>query len=121
MDKVMDKILVLNNDPDTMDLLKLWLEKKGYQVKFSAKKKEAVQLVGSFKPSLVIIDILQHETLLAIKNTAEFKRLPVLLMTGHVSRNFNRTLPVNDSIEKPFDMNLFEEKIRNLLEDNVQA
>jgi DNA-binding response OmpR family regulator len=117
----MEKILVLNNDPDTMSLLKIWLEKKGYEVKFTGSKKEAVQLAGSFKPSLIIIDILQQGTLLAIKNTDEFKKVPVLLMTGHVSKHFNRILPVNDSIEKPFDMDLFEEKVRELLKSNVEA
>jgi DNA-binding response OmpR family regulator len=117
----MEKILVLNNDPDTMSLIKMWLEKKGYEVKFTASKKEAIQLVGSFSPSLIIIDILQEETLLAIKNTNEFKKVPVLLMTGHVSKHFNKVLPVDDSIEKPFDMDLFEEKVRELLRRNVEA
>lgn len=117
----MKKILVLNDDPDTMTLIEIWLERKGYDVKFTANKKEAIHLVGSFSPTLIIIDILQLETLLAIRHIPEYKKVRMLLMTGQPLGDLNDNLPIDDFIEKPFDMDLFEGKINNLMEDDVAA
>lgn len=117
----MKKIIVLNNDPDTMSLLKAWLEKKGYNVKFTGNQNDAIRLLKSFDPFLIIIDILQSDTLHIIKSHPEFDHIPVLLMTGYTSKRAARNLPVNDTIEKPFDLPLFEQKIKNILKDNVKA
>ncbi len=117
----MKKILVLNDDQDTMSLIEIWLERKGYDVKFTANKKEEINLVESFSPTLIIIDILQLETLLAIRHIPEYKNVPMLLMTGQDLGDFNDNLPVDNFIEKPFDIALFERKINNLVEDNVAA
>jgi DNA-binding NtrC family response regulator len=104
-----------------MNLLKSWLEKKGYKVKFTGNKQKAVQLAKDFNPSLIIIDVLQSDTLFAIKSFPELKSIPMILMTGHTSTLIPENLPVTDSIEKPFNISLFEQKIRNILQDNVEA
>jgi CheY-like chemotaxis protein len=107
----MKKLLVINNDFDTMSLLKSWLEKKLYKVKFTGNHHEAINLLKVFGPSLIIIDILQYNLLLAIKSYKEFKDVPMLLMTGYTSKPAKKNLPVNDIIEKPFNLPLFEKKI----------
>ncbi len=117
----MKKILVVNNDFDTMNLLKSWLEKKGYEVKFTGNFYEAVRLMKVFAPALIIIDILQHAIVRSIKSQKEFEDIPMLLMTGYTSPPVDKNLPVDDCIEKPFDIPLFEKKIKMLLEDNVKA
>ena len=57
----MKKILVINNDFDTMSLLKSWLEKKSYKVKFTGRKEEVPKLMKAFKPALVIVDVMQKD------------------------------------------------------------
>jgi len=116
----MKNILVINNDFDTMSLLKSWLEKKGYRVKFTGNHDKAIQLLKEFNPALIIIDILQGPLVRAIKSHKEFD-IPMLLMTGYTSRSVDRNLPVDDMIEKPFDLALFEKKIKKLLQNNVEA
>lgn len=115
----MKTILVINNDFDTMSLLKRWLEKKGYKVKFTGNHREALRLMKDFKPSLVVIDILQHAVAVDIRTHPEFDNVPILLMTGYTSIYTPENLPVDDSIEKPFDLPLFESKIKNLIDHNV--
>lgn len=116
----MKKILVINNDFDTMSLLKNWLEKKGYKVKFTGNRKAAINLIKDFTPSLIIIDIMQRPTFYDIKSYKEFEDIPILLMTGYTSKPVDKDLPVDDSIIKPFDLPLFEQKIERLL-NNVEA
>ena len=117
----MKTILVINNDFDTMSLIKKWLEKKDYKVKFTGSHREALRLMKDFKPSLAIIDILQHAVAVDIKANPEFENVPILLMTGYTSTYPPKKLPADDSIEKPFDLPLFERKIKNLLDNNVEV
>lgn len=117
----MKTILLVNNDFDTMSLIKRWLEIKGYKVRFTDSRREALRLMKECKPSLVIIDILQHVVLFDIKAQREFDHVPILLMTGYTSTYTPKKLPADDSIEKPFDLPLFERKIKALLDHKVEA
>jgi len=115
----MEKILVVNNDIDTMNLLKKWLEKKTYQVEYTSNIDSAIDIVKHYNPSLVIVDIMQKEVAYKIKSNAEIKNTPVLLMTGYTSKNRGRDVPFNDIIEKPFDLDLLQKKIEKLIESDL--
>lgn len=117
----MKKILVINNDFDMMHLLKRWLEKKGYWVKFTGSHQEAINLIKNFTPSLILVDIMQRPLVYDIKSYKEFEKIPMLLMTGYTSKPVDKNLPVNDSIIKPFDLSLFEKKIERLVNNNAEA
>ena len=114
----MKKILVVNNDFDTMDLLKNWLEKKTYSVKFTSSKDEVPEIIKKFRPELLIVDVLQKEVIEELKVDQETRSLPVLLMTGYTLKQINNQLPVDDIIEKPFNLPLFEKKIERLIQRN---
>ena len=111
----MKKILVVNNDFDTMTLLKAWLEKKAYKVKFTGNREEVSRIMRSFAPQLVIVDVIQKEVAEELKADKKTSSVPVLLMTGYTLRQKNNNLPVDDAIEKPFSLPLLEKKIENLI------
>jgi DNA-binding response OmpR family regulator len=110
----MKKILVINNDVDTMSLLQNWLQKKNYTVKFTGNPSEVPKLIKKFEPKLLIIDILQKDVIKQIRNDERFNDVPVILMTGYSYRQ-KADLPVDDFIEKPFNLSLFEKKIAKLI------
>jgi DNA-binding response OmpR family regulator len=111
----MKKILVINNDFDTMILLKNWLEKKTYKVKYTGKQEEVMGVMKEFNPELVIIDILQKHIAEDIKNNEETRSVPILLMTGYTLRQKISHVPSDDVIEKPFNLPLLEKKIEKLI------
>ena len=117
----MKKILVINNDFDTMILLKRWLENKGYIVKFTGNRQAAINLLKEFVPSLILIDIMQSPLLYNIKSFKEFDDIPVLLMTGYTSKPLDKNIAPDDLITKPFDLALLETKIKRLVDNNVEA
>ncbi len=49
----MARILVINNDIDTMSLLRDWLERKKYIVKYTSDSQEVLHLVREFKPNSI--------------------------------------------------------------------
>ena len=112
----MKKILVINNDFDTMTLLKNWLEKRTYKVKYTGNQEEVSKIIKEFAPELVIVDVLQREVIKQLKIRKETSSVPVLLMTGYALRQVNNQLPVDDIIEKPFNLSLLEKKIEKLIQ-----
>ena len=114
----MEKILVVNNDFDTMELLKSWLERKKYKVKFTGNEDEVPHLVNDFKPALVIVDVLQEEAAKKLKSSDETKDIPVILMTGYtINKNNSSNEHANCVIQKPFDPNELDDMISNCLKE----
>ena len=111
----MKKILVVNNDLDTMSLLKSWLERKAYKVKYTGDRNVVTDLVKEFNPKVVLVDVLQKEVVEQLKSDNETRTIPVLLMTGYTLRQKVPQVPADDIIEKPFNLNLLEKKIEKLI------
>jgi DNA-binding response OmpR family regulator len=110
----MKKILVVNNDFDTMALLKNWLEKRTYKVRYTGRQEEVADIIKEFSPKLIMVDVLQKAVVEQLKNTPETSSLPILLMTGYTLRSNNNQIPADDTIEKPFNLPLLERKIKKL-------
>jgi len=117
--RFMKKILVVNNDFDTMTLLQKWLENKTYKVKYTGNQEEVPAIMKEFSPGLVIVDVLQKNVVEQLKTNEETCSIPVLLMTGYTLRAKNNNLPVDDTIEKPFELPLLEKKIEKLILKNT--
>ena len=111
----MQKILIVNNDLDTMSLLKAWLQKKNYDVIFTANKDEVISIIQAFHPQLILIDILHINMIKKIKAKPRNNSIRIMVMTGYTHRGNNTMAGVDDTIEKPFDLPLLEDKIKKLL------
>ncbi len=116
----MKKILIINNNVDTMHLLKGWLEKKDYKVKFTVREQEVPDINNEFAPDLLLIDVHQVHVLEELKSLVHSKEIPVILMTGNTVIDHHKFINlVDDVIEKPFNPKLLEKKIGKFLEKTV--
>jgi two-component system OmpR family response regulator len=112
----MGKILVVNNDIDAMSLLKKWLERKTYKVKYTSNGEEVPDIVKKFAPDLLLVDVLHSKLAEELKTNEQTKKIPIILMTGYTILNENiSTEDVDDVIEKPFNLPLLEKKVEALL------
>ena len=112
----MENILVVNNDIDTMDLIKHWLEKKSYKVDFTSNRNAVPDLIRQLHPSLIIVDVMQKDLLPDLKRSKDLSYVPILLMTGYTSGHRHSESLVDDVIEKPFNLPLLQKKIETLIE-----
>jgi two-component system alkaline phosphatase synthesis response regulator PhoP len=112
----MNNILVINNDNDTMSLLKLWLERRSYNVKYTSNGDNIPQLIKEFEPNVVLVDVLQKDAAEEIKKNKEINDVPVILMTGYTLRQTPLEVMVDDIIEKPFNLKILEKKIERLID-----
>ena len=109
------KILIIDDDIDLVEALRMTLENAGFEVIDAQDGKKGIEKVRKEKPDLIILDVMmgsQDEGFFVayeIKNTPEFNDLPIIMLTAvgqETGFRFDKDkdedfLPVNAFIEKP--------------------
>lgn len=120
----MDKILVVDDDPDMVDIIMLMLQKEGFKTKEAYSGKECIEIVKKEKFDLVLLDIMMKpmdgwETLEIIKKNKDTKDIPVSMLTvvpltfeTMRSKDIDR---IENYIVKPFSKRELIEKVREIL------
>jgi DNA-binding response OmpR family regulator len=106
------KLLIIENDPDTLDIVSILLENSGFNVVQSPKKK-SVQEVAEIKPDIIVIDYLLgdsygSELCLELKNSPLTRQIPIIIFSA--SHNLEKVIEdcrADAYIAKPFDLEDF--------------
>ncbi len=121
-----EKIVIVDDDQDIRDSVQVILESRGYTVVGAADKASGIATVKAEKPDLIILDVMMEtysdgfELARAIKEDAEFKDTPIVMMTGAQEKtgiDFRSAagdstwLPVNGFLDKPVEPNTLLEEI----------
>jgi CheY-like chemotaxis protein len=82
-------IMVVDDNPDIITIVKTILEGKGYNVLSASSGQELLNLLNSRKPDLIILDIMMPEmdgleVLGRLKGVTETASIPVILLTAKV-------------------------------------
>jgi CheY-like chemotaxis protein len=128
------KILVIDDDPDLVEVLRLTLEASGYEVFSAAGGAEGLEQVKQVHPDLIILDVMMDYTTqgfqvsLALRSPdpeseyAPYRDIPILMLTAiHETTPLRFTpdgdyLPVDDFVEKPIEPGELVRKVEGLLE-----
>ena len=103
------KILVVDDDLDIIEPLALILESKGYNVETITKGKLVYSKIDSFKPDLLLLDILMsgsdgREICRNLKKDKKTSTLVVVMMSAHPSaEKDSKEIGADDFIAKPFE------------------
>jgi two-component system alkaline phosphatase synthesis response regulator PhoP len=81
------KILLVDDDPDIIELLEYNLAKENYQLAKAFDGKEALEIAQTFKPALIIMDVMMPimdgiETARKMKSMPELKNALILFLTA---------------------------------------
>ncbi len=112
----MAKILVVDDEPDVVEMIKVALEGASHQVVVAYNGQEGVDEARSQKPDAIIMDIMMpvKDGFVAckeLKDDPSCRDIPILVLTG-VSEHFAHTryaksmgleLDAEDYIDKPVD------------------
>jgi CheY-like chemotaxis protein len=119
----MTKILVVDDEPEILLLVKLMLEKNGYEVIEARNGTECLEKLGE-RPDLVVLDVMMPgddgwEVCRKIKSDEKTKDIPVILLTVRTSEKSRRKsmeyAGADAHINKPFEMAELLETVRRLL------
>jgi DNA-binding response OmpR family regulator len=122
----MSKILVLEDEPSILLMIKKMLEKAGYEVIVASNGKEGMRLFERDKPDLVITDIIMPEKE-GLETIFELRRmhpdLKIIAISGGGRISPDGYLPgakllgANMVFQKPLVQKEFLEAVASLLED----
>ena len=115
-----EKILVVDDDVNICELLRLYLTKEGYQVTIANDGEEGLEKFNQVKPDMVLLDVMMpgmdgFETLEEIRK--EYS-LPILMFTSKndsISKVRGLRAGADDYLTKPFDMDELIARIASLI------
>ena len=119
----MIKILVVDDDPDIIEILRYNLSLAGYQVKTAFNGKEALKKAKLFLPEIILLDIMMPE-MDGIEACTQIKSLPSLKKTMIIflsarSEDFTQIAAFDaggdDYISKPVKPKILLRKIRSVV------
>lgn len=116
-------ILIVDDEVDTLKLLRLRLEKNGFRVVACENGAEALLAAARENPALAILDIklpdmTGYDILKKFKTYPHLKKIPVIFSTADASVALKKTTQecdANDFVIKPYDAHLLLKKIKTLL------
>jgi DNA-binding response OmpR family regulator len=125
---VLEKILIINDDPDVISVIKTGLENVGYDIIFAYGGESGVKKAKEERPDLIILDIILPDisgfrVCEQLKNSIDTKYIPVVALTVKSrwrDTSYARSLGAEDYITKPFEMSVLQNRIRMLL-DKIKA
>jgi CheY-like chemotaxis protein len=117
------KILIVDDEEDIVNLVRLILEDAGYQVGIVTDGRHALQKLETEKFDLILLDIMMPfisgwEVLEAMRSDEKTRNVPVALLTARASpREDNQPHPTDycDYITKPFEPDDLLRRIRQIL------
>lgn len=129
----MANILIIDDDPDIIDSLKMILESDNHRVSVKTDTDDLLETIRQAAPDLIILDIIFPEDPNAgftaareLHKNDEVKHIPVLLLSAvnqqsNMSFGFSETdisddfMPVEGFIEKPVEPATLLSKVNELL------
>ena len=112
-----DKILVIDDEPVTVQLIGMALARKGFDVVEAFSAEEGLRKAYRFQPDLVLLDIMMPEMdgWEVCKRLREMSDVPIIFLTARGdTRDLVRGLEIgaDDYLSKPFDQDELVARIR---------
>ena len=114
------KILVVDDDSNISDLLKMYFENEGYDVKTASDGVEGLNFFKLFEPDLVLLDIMlpKKDGWQVCREIREMSSKPVIMITakGEVfDKVLGLELGADDFVVKPFDLKELSARVKAVL------
>jgi two-component system alkaline phosphatase synthesis response regulator PhoP len=117
------KVLLVDDEQDIVDLLKYNLEREGYHVLTALNGKDAIKLAKANRPDLIVLDIMMPgmdgvEVCTQLRQLQEFKNTVITFLTARnedYSQIAGFEAGADDYITKPVRPKVFVSKVKALL------
>ena len=118
-----DAILVVDDDPNSLDIVRTFLESRGYTVYTASDGKEALAKLDEIHPALMLLDVMMPgmdgwEVARLVKNHPNFKEVRVIMLTARsdfTDKHQGLRAGADDYIVKPIRLEELERRVeRNL-------
>jgi CheY-like chemotaxis protein len=109
------RILIVDDTPALLDLMRECLEAEGYRVQTCLESRHAVSLASADPPDVIMLDVVMPEVsgwevLAQLRQDPRFQRTPVIVCTAYVAEALGRLAELKGPdqhlglLPKPFDV-----------------
>jgi two-component system, OmpR family, response regulator VicR len=123
------RILCVEDEPEMIDLIRLILGRRGFEVHGAAGGMEGIRLIRELHPDLVLLDLMMPdmdgwEVYQQMKADAATRDIPVIVVTAK-AQNIDKVLglhiaKVDDYIAKPFSPQELMDSVDKIFSQQVQ-
>lgn len=124
-DEGLIRIVCIEDDPKTIDLVKLILKREGFEVIGVTNGRDGLAAIEQAQPQLVLLDLMMPdmdgwEVYQAMRANESMKHIPVIVLTAK-AQSIDKVLglhiaKVNDYITKPFSPAELVQSVRKVLD-----
>jgi CheY-like chemotaxis protein len=123
----MAKILVVDDDPEFVEITRIILEANGYEVASASNGEEALRAMRQVRPHLVLLDVMMSTVLDGLDVSHEMQAdpdlrgIPVIMVSSIITSPHaslfptDEYLPIDAWISKPMDPDDLLNKVRRLV------
>ncbi len=124
--KPMPKILLVDDEPDIIEIIQYHLVKEGYLVKIASNGIECLSIAKSFVPDLILLDVMMPEmdgieTCIEFREDKLLKDTLIAILTAR-AEDYSQIAGLNagadDYINKPIKPRVLISRIKALLRSN---
>jgi len=123
------KILIVEDNQDSRELVVKVLKNKGYETIEAADGEEALEKAVAEKPDLILLDISipkidGYEVAKRLKSQEEFRDIPIVALTAHAMKGDREKVIVagfEGYISKPINVRELPEQVRSYLKGKWES
>lgn len=117
------KILIVDDEPNITVSLKFLMEQNNYEVRTVHNGKDAVNMVQSFGPDLILLDIMMpykdgFEVCQMLKDHPKWNHIKIIILSAmakEMDKAKGALLGADDYVTKPFSNAIIIKKVKSLL------
>ena len=124
------KVVCIEDEPEMIDLVKLILGRKGFDLTGAMGGREGLEVVRRIKPDLVLLDLMMPdmdgwEVYQQMKADEELMKIPVIVVTAK-AQSIDKVLglhiaKVDDYVTKPFGPQELLQSVERVLSKRAQS
>ncbi len=119
----MKKILIVDDEPDIIEILQFVLEAQGYECITATDGEEGLNLAREANPDLIILDVMMpkingFKISRLLKYDNKYKDIPILMITARSQeedKQIGEETGADEYITKPFNVDFVVEKVKSYL------
>ncbi|HAZ31129.1 MAG TPA: response regulator [Dehalococcoidia bacterium] len=121
------KILVVDDDPEFVEITRMILESNGYEVSSASDGEQSLEAMRQDRPDLVVLDVMMSSVFDGLsvcremRTESDLKDIPVIMVSSIITSPYasmfptDEYLPIDTWISKPMDPDDLLKKVRKLL------